>query len=54
MKPDPDDILVYEHFRQAHGWPPSVVDAQDAVFIQKFLVMDRHRDKIAKSKKGKQ
>jgi hypothetical protein len=49
MKPDPDGILVYDFFRREHGWPPSLVDAQDAVLIEKFLIMENHRATLRKA-----
>lgn len=50
MKPDPDDISIYEFFRKEHGWTPSMVDAQDSVLIEKFLIIEDHREQMRKAK----
>jgi len=50
MRPDPDDIYIYEYFREKYNWSPSMVDKQDAVIMDKFLIMDEHRALIKKPK----
>ena len=48
MKPDLDQPFMYHAFGQEYGWLPSEVDDEDAVIVEKLLVIIGHRNKLMK------